>query len=135
MQIWSLPSRNCFVCSTCNLRALRIYEQSILWFIGTVLLSVKRKLLSCSPRSYQAAWPLDASAYGGPEVFRDTYLGIVRPLHLPTSIVLRNFAMQRHVWLLSEWCKNCLVFVVIIVYDCIFLCIFCPWLTKHLWKM
>lgn len=87
IQIWSLRSRNCLACTTCNLRATRIYKQSIFWFIGTMLLSVKRKLLSCSPRSYQDAWLLNASAYWGLGVWWDTCLGTVRPL---LRISIRN---------------------------------------------
>lgn len=86
IQIWSCHWRNCLVCSTCNLRAMRIYEQSIFWFIGSTLLSVKRKLFSCSPCSYQYAWLLNVSAYWGPGVW-DTYSGTVRPLLL---ISIRN---------------------------------------------
>lgn len=86
IHIWSLHSRNHLACSICNLRAMRTYEQSLFWFIGTTLLSVKRKLLSCSPCSYQYAWLLNASAYWGPRVLSDTYLDIVRPLLLLTSI-------------------------------------------------
>lgn len=80
IQIWSLRSRNCLVGTTCNLRATRIYKQSIFWFIGTMLSSVKRKWLSCRPRSYQYARLLPASAHWGPGVRSSTYLGAGRPL-------------------------------------------------------
>ena len=126
--------KDCFVCCTCELRAIRRHEQSIFWFIGIKLLSVKRKLLSCSPGSYQDGWPLNASAYWGPGVWRRYLFGIVRPL--PSYIrykKLRKLKLkQKYKWLLHEWCKNYPIFIVIIVYDCILFFVYFVLLTKSL---
>lgn len=40
--------------------------------------------------------------------------------------------MQKYKWLLFEWCKNCLVFTVITVYDCILFFVYFVLFTKSL---
>lgn len=126
--------KDCFVCRTCELRAIRRHEQSIFWFIGIKLLSVKRKLLSCSPCSLSGwlasqcisllrAWSLERY-----------WFGIVRllPSYIRYKKLRKLKLTQKYKWLLHEWYKNYPVFIVIIVYDCILFFVYFVLLTKSL---